>query len=184
MLVLSLKTKMFEKLLSLLPYNPGLLHQMSFYSRRMREEAIIRRTGLVFIVLAFMIQFFAVLSPPQPSVAASNNDLINGGFSSAADAYHDCHNNIQGYGDILSYYGITCEEVAGAPTVTINSHDDNGRIFSMGRLSYGSTNPNSGSPTEEQPVTIDGVTLYTRLLSVLIPAHSRPAARLTVPCRS
>lgn len=156
---------MFEKLLSVLPYNPGLLHQMSFYSRRMREESLIRRTGLVFIVLAFMIQFFAVINPPVSTVAASNNDLINGGFSSAADAASDCRNNVQGYKDILNYYGITCDEVANAATVTINSHDHNGNLFSMGRLPYGSVNPNSGSVTEEQPVTIDGTTVYVRLLS-------------------
>lgn len=60
---------MFEKLLSALPsyYDSGVARQVSFYARRMREESTIRRTGLIFIVLAFLIQFFAVLNPPQPA---------------------------------------------------------------------------------------------------------------------
>ncbi len=56
---------MFEKLLAVLPYNPSLAHQMRFYAGRMREEAGIRRIGLIFMVLTFFVQFFAVLSPPQ-----------------------------------------------------------------------------------------------------------------------
>jgi len=35
---------------------------------------------MIFIVLTFLVQFFAVLSPPVSTVAASNNDLINGGY--------------------------------------------------------------------------------------------------------
>ena len=83
---------MFEKLLSLIPYNPGLLQQMNFYGQRMREEAAIRRTGMIFIVLAFLIQFFAVLNPPQLTAAArrSSNDLVDCGISSAEDAYRHC----------------------------------------------------------------------------------------------
>src|SRR5665213_3476899 len=99
---------MFEKLLSLLPYNPGLIQQLSFYSQRMREEETIRRTGMIFIVLAFMIQFFAVISPPSPASAAAScnaNNLINCGFTSASQAEADCTNNVQDYKTILNYYG-------------------------------------------------------------------------------
>jgi fimbrial isopeptide formation D2 family protein/uncharacterized repeat protein (TIGR01451 family) len=148
---------MFEKILSVLPYNPGLLHQMSFYSRRMREEAAIRRTGMVFIVLAFMIQFFAVLSPPQTSAAASSNDLVNGGFSSASDAANYCNQNVAHYGDILQNYGITCKEVANSPTVpSLGSTDDNRDLYSMGRLPY--------NIAGETPVNVQGITYYFRYL--------------------
>jgi len=147
---------MFEKLLAMLPYSPGMAHQMAFYARRMREEATIRRTGLVFIVLAFMVQFFAVLSPPQSTNAASNNDLVNGGFSSASEAARDCRNNIQQYGTILDNYNISCKEVANAPTITLSSTDYNRQLYSMGRLPYGLAG--------ETPVNINGHTYYMRYL--------------------
>ena len=115
------KTKnMFEKILSVLPYNPSMANQLRFYSRRMREESAIRRTGMIFIVLAFMIQFIAVFSPPQPTTASSNNDLINGGISSAADARANCQRNSEDYKEILAYYGIQCEAFNGADTVTLH----------------------------------------------------------------
>ncbi|HVI60903.1 MAG TPA: hypothetical protein VM535_01960, partial [Candidatus Saccharimonadales bacterium] len=148
---------MFEKLLSQLPYNPGLVQQMSFYSRRMREEASIRRVGMVFIVLAFMVQFFAVLSPPKSTVASSDNDLISGGIGSAGDAARHCRNNSRGFGGILDTYGITCQQVANAQTVRLNSGAHNGDLFSMGHLAYGKAG--------ETPVDINGKRLYWRYLS-------------------
>lgn len=157
---------MFEKLLSVLPYNPGLAHQLSFYSRRMREEAAIRRIGVVFLVLAFMVQFMAVLSPPQPTSASSNNDLINGGVSSIADAARNCRNNVQHYGNIMNFYGISCSDIAAANSVSLNSASFSNQLYSMGRLSYGTRNANTGKLTNETPVNITGAgTLYVRHLS-------------------
>ncbi len=157
---------MFEKLLSLLPYNPALAHQLVFYSRRMRQEAAIRRIGVVFIVLAFMVQFFAFASPPQPTSAASTNDLINGGISSAADAKRNCDKNVQNYRDIMAYYGITCADIGSAGTVTFRSTDLGNRLYSMGRLPYGARNANTHKITGETPVDIPGAgRIYMRHLS-------------------
>ena len=149
-----------------MPYNPGLTSQMAFYSRRMREEAAIRRTGMVFMLLAFIIQFFAILSPPQPTIANSSNDLINGGISSASGAAHYCRNNIRNYKDILNYYGISCDKVANAPIVNLSSTSHNGRLYSMGWNPQGQVNNNTGKPTNEQPVNIPGIgkPVYWRLL--------------------
>lgn len=152
---------MFENLLANLPYNPSLVHQLGFYAKRMRGEAAVRRTGVVFLVLAFVVQFFAVVAPPQSTVAASNNDLVNGGFTSAAQAAADCRSNVApigqvGYGTILANYGITCDQVANANTISINSREWNGRLYSMGRLPY--------NLAGETPVTIGGSTVYVRNL--------------------
>jgi uncharacterized repeat protein (TIGR01451 family) len=156
---------MFEKLLSVLPYNPSLAHQLSFYSRRMREEAAIRRIGVFFLVLAFMVQFMAVLSPPQPTSASSSNDLINGGISSANDARNRCNQNDEHYGDIVNYFGISCADIAAANTVTLQSTGD-ANYYSMGRNSYGQHNPTTGRNTNETPLNVPGPQgkIYVRLL--------------------
>jgi uncharacterized repeat protein (TIGR01451 family) len=134
---------MFEKLLATLPYNPGLAHQVAFYGRRMREESSIRRIGMVFIVLAFMIQFFAVLNPPKPAAAAacSGNDLIYCGISgspqaAAQEAANKCNANIRGYGKIMEYYGIPCSDIANANDGYIHAHDNNNQLFSLGNNAY------------------------------------------------
>lgn len=128
---------MFEKLLAVLPYNPGLASQVAFYGRRMREEASIRRIGMIFIVLAFMVQFFAVLSPPKPAAAASTNDLVYGGISNAQEAANKCNANIRGYGKIMEYYGIPCSDIANAQDDHIYAHGQNNQFFSLGNNAYG-----------------------------------------------
>ncbi len=147
---------MFEKLLSIIPYNPSAIEQLYFYARRIRQEKSVRRIAVIFIVLGFIVQFFAVISPSQPSLAYSPNDLVNGGFSSAAEAASDCRTNLYGYGTILANYGINCNTVANANTITINSTDWNHQLFSMGRLPY--------SIPGETPVSIAGSTFYVRYL--------------------
>ncbi len=147
---------MLKKLLEKVNYNPGIVSQISFYSRRMRQETQIRRLGLIFIVLAFMIQFFAFISPPQATVADSPNDLVNGGFNSSIEAANYCNSNVRDYGVILANYSITCSEVKNSTVVTLNSDDYNRQLFSMGRNPYGLKG--------ETPVVINKVTYYFRYL--------------------
>lgn len=127
---------MFEKLLSNLPFNPSLVHQLSFYGRRMRQEQSIRRLGLIFVVLAFLVQFVAILSPPQPTNADPNNDLISGGINSASQAVTFCRQDIRAYGTIMAYYGISCDDIASSTVVTLRSTDYNKQLYSMGHLPY------------------------------------------------
>ena len=147
---------MLKKLLEKVNYNPGIVSQISFYSNRMKQEAKIRRLSLVFIVLAFMIQFFAFISPPQATVADSPNDLVNGGFNSALEATNYCNSNVHDYGVILANYSITCNEVRNSSVVTLNSDSYNRQLFSMGRNPYGLKG--------ETPVVINKTTYYFRYL--------------------
>lgn len=158
---------MFEKLLANLPYNPDLVKQISFYASRLRREQAVRRTGLVFIVLAFMVQFFAFISPPQSTTAYSSSDMVNGGVSSKADAVSACRDNLKNYGDVLWNFKITCQDVANASVTSVRSTDYDGRLFSMSWLPYGPTNPHSGKPTDETPYNLAKVseTIYARRLT-------------------
>ncbi|MDL2341456.1 MAG: hypothetical protein QFB87_00015 [Patescibacteria group bacterium] len=161
---------MFEKLLSSLPYNPSLVQQLSFYSKRMRRESIVRRTGIIFLVLAFFVQFFAFISPPQPTIAYSSNDMINGGITSRAEAVSACQSDTKSYGTVLKDFGISCTAVAAAATVSISSKDHNNTLYSMGWLPQGQTNHRTHKATNEVgPLNLVGIsapnTLYGRLLS-------------------
>ncbi|GAC1387713.1 MAG: hypothetical protein NVS1B7_2950 [Candidatus Saccharimonadales bacterium] len=147
---------MFKKLLSNLSFNPSLINQVAFYTKRIHKEERIRRTGFIMLTLAFAIQLFSVVSPPQPTLASSNNDLITGGVSSVAGAVQACQTNRAGYKDILEYYGISCTDVSKSTTVTLQSTDYNRQLFSMGHLAYGKAG--------ETPVTINNNTLWFRYL--------------------
>lgn len=147
---------MFKKLLSNLPFNPSLITQVSFYARRMKKESATRRAGFILIALTMVVQFFAVISPPQSSLADSNNDLIAGGITSQGEAVGACKSNVRDYGTILGYYGITCDDVAQTTTVQLASTDYDRRLYSMGHIQYGKDG--------ETPVTINGQTLWLRYL--------------------
>ncbi len=146
---------MFKKLLSNLPFNPSLIGQVSFYAKRLHRESVARRAGFVAMALALVLQMFAVISPPQPSLASSSSDLITGGFSKQSEAVTSCKQDERDYKKILAHYGITCQDVADAHNTTIAPRDYDSKLHSMGRLSYGTSG--------ETPVKISGAgTLYLR----------------------
>ena len=62
---------MFRKLVSNLPFSPALVGQLGFYARRLSREQATRRLGLIFTLLALVVQSFALFSPPEPTYAAS-----------------------------------------------------------------------------------------------------------------
>jgi hypothetical protein len=139
---------MFNKLLKNLPFNPSLINQVAFYSKRLRQEASIRRLGFLFIALTFAVQLFAVVAPPQPSVQASGNDLIEGGVTSQGQLVSRCQNDAK-YQAILSWAGVSCDAVARGSVRTISSRDYGGQLFSMGYQDY--------AIAGETPVDVPGV---------------------------
>jgi|GEM_PF-1343313 len=62
---------MFRKLVSSLPFSPALVGQLGLYARRLSREQATRRLGLIFTLLALVVQSFALINPPEPTYAAS-----------------------------------------------------------------------------------------------------------------
>src|SRR5437763_1435221 len=98
---------MFNKLLSNLPFNPSLINQVSFYAKRLKHESSVRRLGFILVALTMVLQLFAVLSPAQPSLAESPNDIVRGGVASvAALQFHYNYNTGGDLQAILNQYGV------------------------------------------------------------------------------
>lgn len=151
---------MFNKLISNLPFNPSLIHQVAFYSKRLRQEAAIRRLGFFFISMTMVLQIFAVMAPAQAgnSCDPANNDIIRCGFSTKEEAVQHCRNNDQQFGTLLNYYKVSCDKLATAETKTINANDHNRQLMSVGRNAYGKAG--------EEPVNVPGMSkpLFWRYL--------------------
>jgi uncharacterized repeat protein (TIGR01451 family) len=150
---------MFKKLLSNLPFNPSLIHQVSFYAKRVHREESIRRVGLIFVVLAMVVQFMAVVSPTQASLDQSNNDIIPGGFTAKDQAYQHCVQNNYDFATIIKSYGIVCDNINAASTQSLRSTDYNNQLYSLGRLPY--------NKLGEVPYRVEGIAgdFYMRPLS-------------------
>jgi uncharacterized repeat protein (TIGR01451 family) len=155
---------MFKKLLSNLPFNPSLIGQVSFYAQRLHNEAALRRLGVIVLLLSMVVQLFAVITPPEPTLARSGNDIIEGGFTTRDQAVLHCLNPERDFLKILQYYGIGCDTLAKAETVTLKSTDYEKKLDSMGRWAQGPTITRTNKPTNEYSVTISGNTYYMRNL--------------------
>lgn len=155
---------MFKKLLSNLPFNPSLIGEVSFYAKRMHGEAAMRRSGFIILVLAILVQMFAIISPPESTLAESNNDILRGGFSSKEQAVNYCRANTQGFAGVLLYHGLTCDDVARSTIKTLKSTDYNRSLRSMGRVPQGQTIARTGKPTNESTLNIAGTNYYMRNL--------------------
>ena len=127
---------MFRRLLSNLPFNPSLINQVSFYAKRVHQEEGVRRSGMVMMVLALLMQLFAVVTPPQQSFATPGNDVIPGGFSQKATAMEYCERNAYNFRHILNRFDIDCGNLNASTTRTIRSTDYNRKLLSLGRVPY------------------------------------------------
>jgi len=128
---------MFKKLLSNLPFNPSLINQVAFYSKRLKAESSVRRLGVAFLVLALGVQIFAAAVPSRSTLAEAGNDVIPGGFSSQGEAVNICKANSYNFKDILAHFGIDCNALYFGNVQTINSGDFGGQLYSMGRVPQG-----------------------------------------------
>jgi fimbrial isopeptide formation D2 family protein len=155
---------MFKKLLSNLPFNPSLLDQVGFYYGRMRQEAGIRRLGFILIVAAMFVQFVATLYPPQQSLAASPNDVLDG-ITDKNSILRAWDANTHHARDIYSKFGITRSNIA-----AINGQSTNSTVNSVSRdfWSVGfiplSNFGISSNRWGERTINANGVNVYQRPL--------------------
>lgn len=122
---------MFRKLVSNIAFSPALVGQLGFYARRLRQEELTRRVGLVFTALALVVQSFAVFNPPESANASSANDFVPGGVSTMGRYLQHYDANTHNIRDFYNAVGITRAELkaAGNNKTTIHSKS--------GVLSYG-----------------------------------------------
>lgn len=156
---------MFRKLLSNLPFNPSLINQLSFYAKKVHHETAVRSVGFGLMILAMLVQLFAVVSPPQPSLALSSNDLITGGFSSQNQAVSHCSSNNFDFKDVLDNFGVTCENLSTATTKEIKANDYSNGLYAVGRKTVGDKDPGTKKSTNETTVKIKDKDYYGRKLS-------------------
>lgn len=155
---------MFKKLIANLPFTPSLIEEVAFYYKRLRKEEAVRRTGFILLALSLILQVFAALSPPQPTLASSSNDIIKGGFTSKQEAINYCRNNTQDFAYILSYYGVSCNRLRKARKISLKSTSFDKRLDSLGRVPQGKKIARTGKPTDEYGVKIKGERYHMRNL--------------------
>lgn len=176
---------MFRKLISNLPFSPSLINQLSFYSKRLKKEQFTRKLGLLFTILALVVQTLTVMAPAKATLAVSGNDIVYGGgnkaelqrvLSKGCDNYitRSSPNGRCDIKTIYGAYGITAANLANAQQVSITSSAAN-NYWSLGRAPRGDP---PGAHTEVERQIPGGPLLFSRTLYGWAPNHSWPALRV------
>lgn len=153
---------MFRKLVANLPFSPTLVEQVAFYAKRLRKEELTRRTGLIFTVLALIVQGLTVFMPVTSANTSHASDLISGGVTSKDQILTYYDNTSHDYKKIFDYVGITRDELTNATVENINSRDygtGNEAWLSWGRVARFSSEQGEVTHTID-----DATTVYSRPL--------------------
>ena len=126
---------MFRKLVSNLPYSPALITEVGFYAKRLRKEDVTRRTTVLFVALALVMQSLSLFSPPTPANASSEQDIIRGGVSDLTDFLTRYDHNEDDVKDIYSTVGVSRSEIAAAKPGMIHATDNTYVMSRFGQLS-------------------------------------------------
>lgn len=161
---------MFKKIVSNLAFNPSMVAALGFYSERLKQERSIRRLGFVFIAMTMVLQMIVVASPPQPSLAASPNHILDGLSEYNSFNYNKnfllqaWDNNTQGIREIYGYFGVTRSDLVKMTETTIRS--DRGDYWTTGRNSLAGYS-NVNQKYKNSQITIEyapGKNIYMREL--------------------
>jgi len=124
---------MFRKIVSQLSLSPSAVSQLTFYSRRLKQERITRTFSALAAVLIVGLQFAVIAAPPTSANAASPNDIIQGGFVSK----NDLLNRYDASAELKSLYtrfGISRVDIQNSTHGNINSKDKT--LKSIGRTQH------------------------------------------------
>lgn len=151
---------MFRRIVSNLAFSPALVGQLGFYAKRLRKEEATRRIGLIFTVLALVVQSFAVFTPPEVTNAANGDNVIYSGITSKEDLLRIYDRGVDSAGrndirQIYTHFGVSRQDIANASIGTYYTNDFNGQLKTVGRSDWGVSN--------RQPVKITDstTTVYT-----------------------
>lgn len=134
---------LFRKIVSNLPFSPALLNQLGFYAKRLQREQATRRAGLLFTALALIVQTFAMMSPPEPALAANTNNIVFNGIRSKEDLLNAWDRNTDGHGNqdiqqVFKYFlgqDFSRKDLEDTKSSSFASRDkvNGGRIMTLGR---------------------------------------------------
>lgn len=110
---------MFRKIVSNLSFSPAIVGQLGFYAQRLKKEEFTRRLGLIFVVLALVVQSLVVFMPSESANASNQNDFVPGGLGSGSQASLNnflvpYDSNVNYLKDIMNTVGITRQEISSA----------------------------------------------------------------------
>lgn len=158
---------MFKKLASNLPFNPGLIQQITFYGKRLHKEQSLRRASFVFILAAMAVNILAISFPAQNTFAGSDGNIMVGGGASTKDGILSKFDQDPWVQGVYSSFGITRDDITKMQpeTLSVSASTNAGKgLITAGRRPNGSVG--------EYPVDIAGANIYRHSLDSAFSSNS------------
>ncbi len=105
---------MFRKIVTELAYSPTLAGNLGVYVKQLRNETSKRQIGLIFSLLALVVQLIATTIPPESANANNPEVFIDGGVASTEQYLEYYDQNARNSKDLLTSLGISRAEIAAA----------------------------------------------------------------------
>lgn len=112
---------MFRKIVTELAYSPTLAENLGFYVKQLRSEVSVRQVGLIFTLLAVVVQLIAALFPPESANAHNPDIFIDAKLQSIQDYLEYYDQNANNIRDLLASLGITRSAIEAAQRQTLAS---------------------------------------------------------------
>lgn len=115
---------MFRKIVTELAYSPALAGNLGHYVKRLRDEVSLRQIGLIFLVLATVVQLITFIAPPESANANNPAFFIDKEIHSLDEylTYYD--QNTNAIRDLLSSLGIVRGDIENARLVAAPQTND------------------------------------------------------------
>lgn len=115
---------MFRRIVTELAYSPALASGLNVYIRKLRREEAKRQIGLIFVILAVLVQLFATTLPPESANASNPTAFIDTGIESHEHflGYYD--QNTESVRDLFTALSISREDVKSTTEETIEPTSD------------------------------------------------------------
>lgn len=136
---------------------------IGFYANRLRGEEATRRTTVLFVVFALIMQSLAVFSPPESANASSEQDIVHGGVSSHDDLLLRYDHNESDIKDIYTALGVTRVEIADAKAETVSVKKSMYVTTRYGQLGHGTQEVSVSYPRSTGGVGVRYLTPYGNL---------------------
>lgn len=114
---------MFRKIVTESTYSPAIAVSLSDYIRLLKRQTSKRQIGLIFVLLAVVVQLFVAAFPSESANASNPEVFIDGGIQSVEEYLRYYDQNSEGIKDLLDSLGITRLDIETSIPTALQSTD-------------------------------------------------------------
>lgn len=115
---------MFRKIVTESTYSPAIAVSLNEYIRLLKKQTSKRQIGLIFVLLAVVVQLFVATFPSESANASNPEVFIDGGIQSIEEYLRYYDQNSEGIRDLFDSLGIKRLDIETSIPTSLQATDD------------------------------------------------------------